>query len=90
MSATQPTAPTASNIITDPPIGEFETLYDFYIKALVSQKYYASRLTSSKRLNKIYEIVLALGTSTAIAGWAVFQNSSPTPSGRSSKRRRST
>src|SRR5713101_7086005 len=77
MSTPQPsataTAPTPTNVITNPPLGEFEAIYDTYKRALRSEKYYASRLTFYRRANKIYEIVLAIGTSAAIAGWTVFQ-----------------
>ncbi|HXI90810.1 MAG TPA: hypothetical protein VNO24_12405 [Blastocatellia bacterium] len=74
MSATQNPIPAAPvNLITNPPIGEFDAIYTTYTAALLSNKYYANRLTFFRRVNKIYEIVLAIGTSTAVAGWAVFQ-----------------
>lgn len=52
-----------------------DEIYDFYRTALLSEKYYANRLTLYKRTNLAYEIILALGTSTAIAGWAIWQES---------------
>lgn len=73
MSAVPAAATAASNVITNPPKGEFDAIYATYTNALVSEKYYASRLTSVRRLNKIYEIVLAIGTSAAVAGWTIFQ-----------------
>lgn len=73
MSAPQNPAPSPTNIITNPPIGEFDAIYEAYNEALLREKYYANRLTLYRRVNKIYEIVLAIGTSTVIAGWAVFQ-----------------
>jgi hypothetical protein len=73
MSAIPTTAAPTANLITNPPKGEFDAIYEAYDKSLVSERYYASRLTFYRQINKVYEIVLAIGTSAAIAGWAVFQ-----------------
>ena len=39
----------------------------------MNSAYYAARLTSFRIYNKSYEIILAIGTSSAIAGWPFFQ-----------------
>lgn len=51
---------------------ELNVIYGKYRTSAMNQKYYANRLTHLTRLNRYYEIVLALGTSTAIAGWALW------------------
>jgi hypothetical protein len=56
-------------------IGLLNEIYDFYRTVLLNEKYYANRLTQYKRMNLAYEIILAVGTSTAIAGWAIWQES---------------
>lgn len=52
---------------------QLEEVYDNYRTSLMNAKYYASRLTSFRIYNRIYEIILALGMSSAIAGWSFFQ-----------------
>lgn len=48
-------------------------IYDDYRTALMTQLYYARRLATLKKYNLWYEILLAFGTSSAIAGWYVLQ-----------------
>lgn len=48
-------------------------IYDDHRTALMTQLYYGRRLASLKNYNRWYEILLAVGTSSAIAGWYVFQ-----------------
>lgn len=52
----------------DQTIGHLRQIYDLHRTALLNDKYYACRLASMKRNNKIFEIVLALGTSTSLSG----------------------
>lgn len=44
-------------------------LYDQYRTARMNHEYYGRRLHNYQRINLIYEIVLALGTSSAVAGF---------------------
>lgn len=75
MSSLPPTnPPVAPNLITNPPRGEFDAIYTTYKDVMRTEKYYAYRLKSYQRLNKFYEIILAIGASTAIAGWAGFRD----------------
>src|SRR5260370_27215312 len=73
MSAVPNAAPASTSLITNPPIGEFDAIYEAYKQTLLEEKYYANRLTFLRNINTLYEIVIAIGTSTAIAGWAAFQ-----------------
>lgn len=52
---------------------ELGVIYDTYRTAAMNEKYYANRLTHITNRNRIYEIVLAIGTSTAIAAWAIWE-----------------
>jgi hypothetical protein len=51
---------------------ELGVIYDTYRTAAMNEKYYANRLTYLTNLNRYYEIALAIGTSTAIAAWAIW------------------
>ena len=46
-----------------------KNLYDQYRTARMNREYYGCRLHSYQQINLIYEIVLALGTSSAVAGF---------------------
>lgn len=51
---------------------ELGVMYDTYRNAAMNEKYYANRLTHLTNWNRYYEIALAIGTSTAIAAWAIW------------------
>lgn len=53
-------------------------IYDDYRTAQMNRDYYACRLETLKTYNRYYEIAIAIGTSTAVAGWHVWQ----TPAGK--------
>lgn len=55
-------------------------IYDDYRDVLMSRDYYACRLVLFKRWNLVYEVLLAVGTSGAVAGWYLWQR----PAGRTS------
>jgi len=48
-------------------------IYDSYRTALFKRKYYGYRLITSQQWNLAYECVLALGSSSVIAGWAIWK-----------------
>lgn len=50
-----------------------KAINDLYRSALMNKKYYEGRLSSYQRSNKMFEILLAVGTSTAVAGWGVWK-----------------
>ena len=52
---------------------ELNVIYDTYRNASMHEKYYGNRLTHLTNWNRSYEIVLAIGTSTAIAAWAIWE-----------------
>lgn len=52
---------------------ELGVIYDQFRTAAMNEKYYANRLTHLTNWNRYYEIVLAIGTSTAIAAWAIWE-----------------
>ena len=51
---------------------ELNVMYDTYRTSAMNEKYYANRLTHLTNWNRYYEITLAIGTSTAIASWAIW------------------
>ncbi len=52
-------------------------IYDFYRTALLNQLYYAEQLSRYRRINMIFEIVVAIGTSTtSIGAWAIWNSHS--------------
>lgn len=51
---------------------ELSVMYDAYRNAAMNEKYYANRITHLTNWNRYYEIILAIGTSTAILSWAVW------------------
>jgi hypothetical protein len=51
-------------------------MYNTYRTAAMNEKYYANRLSHLTNWNRYYEIALAIGTSTAIASWAVWEANS--------------
>jgi hypothetical protein len=51
---------------------ELGVIYDTYRRSAMNEKYYANRLTHLTNWNRYIEIVLAVGTSTAIAAWAIW------------------
>jgi hypothetical protein len=55
---------------------ELGVMYDTYRTAAMNEKYYANRLTHLTNWNRYYEIALAIGTSTAIAAWAIWEQNS--------------
>ena len=50
------------------------SLYDNYRTALMNRMYYGSRLASSRKTNRAIEIAVAVGSSGAIASWALWQS----------------
>ncbi len=48
-------------------------LYDAYRTALLNRKYYADRLVTRQRWNLALEVILAVGTSGTIGGWAIWK-----------------
>jgi hypothetical protein len=66
------TSPESARVDNEALRAELNVIYGTYRTSAMNQKYYANRLTHLTRLNRYYEIVLALGTSTAIAGWALW------------------
>lgn len=55
--------------------GQLRDIYRDYRNVLMSKKYYECRLKRKEDLNLCYEIVLAVGTSGAVAGWAIWSSS---------------
>jgi hypothetical protein len=53
---------------------QLNAIYDTYRTALMNEKYYANRLTHLRKWNLTYEIFLALGTSSVIAGWSLWKD----------------
>lgn len=50
-------------------------LYEKYRTALLNRKYYGKRLSDMHRLNLIFEILIALGTSSALGAWIIWRDS---------------
>lgn len=48
-------------------------IYRDYRNMCLNKKYYACLLRKTQRLNFWYEIILAIGTSSVVAGWAIWQ-----------------
>jgi hypothetical protein len=48
-------------------------IYKDYRNICLNKKYYAYRLRQTQKLNFWYEIILAIGTSGTVAGWAIWQ-----------------
>jgi len=48
-------------------------LYDQYRTAMLNRIYYGARLANFKRWNLAHEIAIAIGTSSALAAWAIWQ-----------------
>ncbi|MGO9137256.1 MAG: hypothetical protein ACLP9S_04645 [Syntrophales bacterium] len=62
---------------------EIDALYDCvrvvnntYRTASMNRKYYGYRLSSVRRINIVLEIAVAVGTSSAIAGWVIWKSTS--------------
>ncbi len=49
-------------------------IYQIYRKALFNRKYYGHRLSSVKMWNNMSDIAVAVGTSSAIGAWVLWQN----------------
>lgn len=52
---------------------QLSDIYKDYRNMCLNKKYYACRLRRVQRLNFWYEIILAIGTSGTVAGWAIWQ-----------------
>jgi hypothetical protein len=48
-------------------------LYDSYRTSLMNMKYYGLRLSAFQRLNLMLELVVAIGASASVAGWAIWK-----------------
>lgn len=48
-------------------------LYDQYRTAMLNRIYYGTRLANFKRWNLAHEIAIAIGTSSALAAWAIWK-----------------
>lgn len=48
-------------------------IYDNYRNVEMSRDYYACRLKRFKDYNRAYEIIIAIGSSTTVAGWLIWQ-----------------
>lgn len=60
----------------NPDRARLQDIYTDYRNARLSRDYYACRLTSYRRWNLLYEIILALGASGSVAaGWYIWQTS---------------
>jgi hypothetical protein len=46
---------------------------DAFCNASLSRKYYSCRLTKYRTIDRWYEIILAVGASTTVAAWSVWQ-----------------
>jgi hypothetical protein len=55
-------------------------IYDDYRTVWMSREYYACRLSRYQRYNLVYEVALAVGASSTVAGWYIWQ----TPAGKTS------
>jgi hypothetical protein len=53
---------------------ELDWLYDQYRITIMNRLYYADRLEWSKWWNLTFEIIIAIGTSGVIAGWAIWSS----------------
>ncbi len=53
---------------------ELRRLYDKYRTALLNRKYYGHKLESFQRTNLIFEMLVAIGTSSAIGAWAIWRD----------------
>lgn len=52
---------------------QLSDIYRDYRNMCLSKKYYACRLKRIQQYNFWYEIILAVGTSGTVAGWAIWQ-----------------
>jgi hypothetical protein len=52
-----------------------KVVYDCYRRALLNKKYYADRLEHTKKWSTTMECLVVIGTSGAIATWAVWRTS---------------
>src|SRR5688572_12095384 len=48
-------------------------LYDEYRTAILNRKYYGHRLKIAKRQELVADLIVAIGTSSAVAGWTFWQ-----------------
>jgi len=53
-----------------------KTVNNTYRTALMNRRYYGYRLSVVKRRNTILEIVIAVGTSSAVGAWAIWKSTS--------------
>src|SRR2546429_8083570 len=52
---------------------QLDEIYDAYRTASMNHKYYANRLASFSKWNSLYEVTLAVGSSTsAVAAWPIW------------------
>jgi hypothetical protein len=58
----------------EPLEGQLNVTYDLYRTALLNRKYYGDRLAAYQRWNTLVELIVALGTSTAIGGLAFLES----------------
>ncbi len=49
-------------------------IYKIYRKALLNRKYYGHRLSSVKMWNNMFDVTVAVGMSSAIGAWFVWQS----------------
>jgi hypothetical protein len=61
-------------VSTQHPKALLDELYDLYRTALMNKLYYADRLRFLENCNLLYESFLAVGASTTIASWTIWQN----------------
>lgn len=53
---------------------QLSDIYRDYRNVALTKKVYEHELCRTERLNRVYEIVLAVGTSGTIAGWALWKD----------------
>lgn len=53
--------------------GQLTDIYANYRNICLSKKYYELLLARTERANFWYEVIIAVGTSTAVAGWAFWK-----------------
>jgi len=51
-----------------------EAVHTVYVKTYLYQTYYGYRMTDFQKYDRTYEIVLAIGSSSAIATWPIWQS----------------
>lgn len=54
---------------------QLKDLYNKYRTALMNREYYGCRLAQVRKKNRNLEIAIAIGTSSAVASWAVWRDS---------------